>query len=410
MPLNKIERVLSNELGKLEERGSLKGEETVVTGVIEARGNNGPRYLIKGYGDREFLRMNSNSYLGLSLRKELIEVEEETVRMFGIGPGAVRFISGTYKSHIELEKRLASFHKKEDGMIFSSAYAAIMGILVPLISGDTAVLSDELNHNSIINAIRLSRPKETKIYSHNNMEELESRIKECIGKCKRVMIVTDGIFSMRGDCAYLTEIEGLAGKYDPEFEEGILTAVDDSHGVGAVGETGRGITELTNEDNVDILIATLGKAFGVNGGYLVSNKIIVDYLRETAPFYLYSNPITVSEASVALKAIEILDSSTGRNILKYLHETVTYFKKGMVDLGYEIIDGEHPIVPLMVRDTSKTRDLVEYLKDKGILTTGIYYPVVPRGDEEIRFQICADHSNYDIDYVLETLKEYKGMH
>ncbi len=410
MPLRKIEKVLSNNLNALKERGLLKGEETVVTTVIEPKGDKGPRYLVEGYEDKEFLRMNSNSYLGISLRKEAIEVEEEAVRKFGVGPGAVRFISGTYKPHVELEKNLAQFHGKEAGMIFSAAYATVLGTITPLISADTIVISDELNHNSIINAIRLSRPKDKKIYSHNNMNELESKIRECVGNCKRVMIVTDGIFSMRGDHAPLPEIADLAAKYDTEFEEGIFTVMDDSHGVGAVAETGRGTTELTNDNRVDILISTLGKALGVNGGYLVSDKIIIDYLRETAPSYIYSNPITVSEASAALKTLEILDSDTGRKILGYLHEIAAYFRKGLIDLGYETIDGEHPIVPLIVRDTSKTIDLVRYLKDKGILTTGIYYPVVPRGDEEIRFQICADATKYDIDSVLNALREYRDTY
>ncbi len=406
MSLSKIEKVLSQELGGLKEKGSLKGEETVITGVKQPQGDKGPRYFIQGYGDKEFLKMNSNSYLGMGLRKEVIEAEEEATKEFGAGPGAVRFISGTYKPHVELERRLARFHNKEAGMIFNSAYAAVMGILSPLISRDTIVISDALNHNSIINAIRLSRPKDKKIYSHNNMDELESDIKESIGNCQRVIIVTDGIFSMRGDHAPLSEMANLAEKYDPEFEEGILTIVDDSHGVGAIGETGRGATEFTHEDRIDILVSTMGKALGINGGYLVSDAKVIEYLRETAPFYIYSNPITVSEASAALKALEILNSATGRKLLKYLRETTAYFRKGLVDLEYEVIKGEHPVVPLMVRDTKKTIELVKYLKDNGILSTGLYYPVVPKGDEEIRFQICADHTKYDVDYVLEVLKEY----
>ncbi|MDH5364680.1 MAG: aminotransferase class I/II-fold pyridoxal phosphate-dependent enzyme, partial [Dehalococcoidia bacterium] len=395
------------ELSGLKEKGSLKGEETVITGVKQPQGDKGPRYSIQGYGDKEFLKMNSNSYLGMALRKEVIKAEEEAAKEFGAGPGAVRFISGTYKPHVELERRLARFHNKEAGMIFSSAYATVMGILSPLISKDTIVISDALNHNCIINAIRLSRPKDKKIYSHNNMDELESAIKESIGNCQRAIIVTDGIFSMRGDHAPLPGIADLAEKYDPEFEEGILTIVDDSHGVGAIGETGRGATEFTHEDRIDILVSTMGKALGVNGGYLVSDAKVIEYLRETAPFYIYSNPITVSEASAALKALEILNSDTGRKMLKYLRDTTTYFRKGLVDLGYEVIKGEHPVVPLMVRDTKKTIALVRYLKDNGILSTGLYYPVVPKGDEEIRFQICADHTKYDVDYVLEVLKEYK---
>ena len=409
MPLNKIKTVLSKELAELEKRGSLKGAETVVTGVKESEGDKGLRYLLEGYADKEFLRMNSNSYLGIALRKEVIEAEERAARKFGTGPGAVRFISGTYKPHVELEKRLARFHDKGAGMIFSSAYATVMGVLTPLISKETIVISDELNHNSIINAIRLARPKDKKVYSHNNMNELKSSIKECIGNCHRVMIVTDGIFSMRGDHAPLPEIADLAEKYFPEFEEGVLTIIDDSHGIGAVAETGRGTTELTRENRIDVIIGTLGKAMGVNGGYIVSDAKIIEYLRETAPFYIYSNPITVSEASAALKVLEILDSDTGKKMLKYLQEMALYFRKGLIDLGYEVIKGEHPIVPLVVRDTGKTIELVKYLKSKGILVTGLSYPIVPRGDEEIRFQICADHTKYDLDYALEVLKEYKEV-
>jgi len=409
LPLNKIKTVLSKELAELEKRGSLKGTETVVTGVKESEGDRGPRYLLEGYADKEFLRMNSNSYLGIALRKEVIEAEERAARKFGTGPGAVRFISGTYKPHVELEKKLAKFHGREAGIIFSSAYATVMGVLTPLISKETVVISDELNHNSIINAIRLARPKDKKVYSHNNMNELHSSIKECIGNCRRVMIVTDGIFSMRGDHAPLPEIADLAEKYFTEFEEGLLTIIDDSHGVGAVAETGRGTTELTHENRIDVIIGTLGKAMGVNGGYIVSDAKIIEYLRETAPFYIYSNPITASEASAALKALEILDSDTGKKMLKYLQEMALYFRKGLIDLGYEVIKGEHPIVPLVVRDTAKTIELVKYLKSKGILATGLAYPIVPRGDEEIRFQICADHTKYDLDYALEVLKEYKEV-
>ena len=407
MSLTKIEKVLSKGLDELKEKGTIKGKETVITGIKQARESKGPRYFIEGYGNKEFLMMNSNSYLGMGLRKEVIEAEEKAAKEFGAGPGAVRFISGTYESHVELEKRLAKFHNKEAGMIFSSAYAAIMGTLPPLISKDTIVISDQLNHNCIINAARLSRPKDKRIYSHNNTNELESNLKECLGICRRVIIVTDGIFSMRGDYAPLPEIADLAEKYDPKFEEGILTIVDDSHGVGAIGETGRGTTEFTHENRIDILVATMGKALGVNGGYLVSTAKVVDYLRETSPFYVYTNPITVSEARATLKALEILDSDKGKGMLKHLCEMMAYFRKGLIDLGYEIVKGEHPIVPLMIRDTKKTVELVKYLKDNGILSTGIYHPVVPRGDEEIRFQICAEHTKSDIDYALKILKDYK---
>lgn len=410
MSLSKIESLISNELDAFKASGAFKGNELVITGVLQSHDSKGPRYLIEGYGDMEFIRMNSNGYLGMGLRSDVIKAEEMAVREFGVGPGAVRFISGTYKPHIDLEQKLANFHQKEACLIFSSAYTAVMSILVTLISRDTIVISDSLNHNCIINGVKLSQPKDKKIYKHNNMIELESTIKECIGNCKRVLLVTDGVFSMRGDHAPLSAIADITEKYEHEFEEGIITIVDDSHGVGAIGETGRGTLELTNENRIDILIATLGKALGVNGGYLAATSKVIAYLREKAPFYIFSNPITAAEARAASKALEILDSSEGKKLLKYLRETIAYFRKSLTDIGYETIEGEHPVVPLMVRDTQKTVELVEYLKTNGILSTGLSYPIVPRGDEEIRFQICAAHTRYDIDCVLKVLKTYKVTH
>jgi glycine C-acetyltransferase len=410
MPLDRTKNVLIAYLKDLEEKGVLKGKETVITGIKPAQGDKGPRYFIEGYGEKEFLRMNANNYLGMSLRKEVIEAEEKAVKEFGAGPGAVRFISGTYTPHVLLEKKLAEFHGKEAAMIFSSAYSTVMGILTPMITQDTIVISDELNHNCIINAIKLSRPKDKKVYKHNDMAGLKEMLESSIGNSKRVVVVTDGIFSMRGDNAPLKEIADLAEKYNANFEEGVLTFVDDSHGVGAIGETGRGTTEYTHEDRIDVLIATLGKALGVNGGYVASSAEVIKFLRETAPFYIYSNPITPSEASAALTSLEILDSDKGKALLKHLHNMTTRFRSGLEDLGYEVIKGEHPIVPLMVRDTQKTTELVAYLKENGILATGLNFPVVPKGDQEIRFEICADHTESDINYALQVLRKYKETH
>ena len=407
MSVKRLEHALSGKLNELKEKGTLKGKEMVITGVKPADDEKGPRCFIEGRGEKEFLRMNSNSYLGMSLRKEIIEAEEEAARKYGAGPGAVRFISGTYQPHIELEQKLAKFHNRESAMLFSSAYAAVMGIVSPLIDNETIVISDELNHNCIINAIRLSRPTIKEVYKHLDMTDLEDRIRNGIGKGKRVLVVTDGIFSMRGDYAPLDAIAEIARKYDLEFEEGIILIVDDSHGVGAFGKTGRGTEEYTNAKGVDIIVATLGKALGVNGGYLAAPSTIVDYLRETAPFYIYSNPITPSEASSAMKALDILDSEKGRQLLGNLRKLTKRFEKGLAELGYEIIESEHPVVPLMIRDTKRTSELVQYLAQHGILATGLNYPVVPKGDEEIRFQVAADHTEYDIDYVLEILRKFK---
>ena len=407
MGLDHLERVLTQNLKELKNEGRLKGKEYIITKIKRAEGHRGPRYLLKGKGEQEFIRMNSNSYLGMSLREEVIEAEEKATKKYGVGPGAVRFISGTFEPHRELEKRLAKFHQREEAMLFSSAYTAVVGTLFPLITPDTIVISDELNHNCIINALRLARPKDKKIYPHLDMPKLEKSIKESIGQAKRLIIVTDGVFSMRGDNAPLHIISDLSKKYDHNFPENILLVVDDSHGIGAFGESGRGTEEYTKAKGVDLLVGTLGKAFGVNGGYVTSGQTVITYLRESAPLYIYSNPISPAEASAALKSLEILDSEKGRDILAHLRQLTKKFAQGLLDSGYEIIKGDHPIIPLMVRDTAKTNELVNYLQENGILATGLNYPVVPKGDEEIRFQINADHTPYDIEYTLTVLRNYK---
>ena len=409
MSLQKLNSVLQLELNDIYEKGTAKGKEMVISGVKPAEGHSGPRYFVEGAGNKEFLKMNSNSYLGMSLRKDVIEAEEAAAKEFGVGPGAVRFISGTYKVHTQLEERLAKFHNREAGMIFSSAYVTSLSVLFPLISKDTVVISDELNHNCIIIAVRLSRPTVKGIYKHNDMNDLETQIKEYIGKGKRCLVITDGIFSMRGDNAPLDKFTEICEKYNDKFEEGIISIIDDSHGVGAFGKTGRGTEEYCNT-KVDIVIGTLGKAFGVNGGYVAASKQITDYLREKSPMYIYSNPITVSEASATLKAIEILDSQEGLKILDHLHRMTKKFETGLKNAGYETIEGDHPVVPLMVRDTQKTSEIVKFLTENGILATGLNYPVVPIGDEEIRFQISADHTESDIDYAISVLIKFKKLY
>jgi glycine C-acetyltransferase len=337
----------------------------------------------------------------------VVAAEEEASRRFGAGPGAVRFISGTYQPHVDLERRLAAFHGREAAMIFSSAYATVVSVLVPLASDQTVVISDELNHNSIINGIRLARPADKVIYPHNDVAGLERQLEAFAGKARRALVVTDGVFSMRGDQAPLADIVEVARRWDGRYEENVVVVVDDSHGVGALGDTGRG-TEETTGARGDLLIGTLGKAFGVNGGYVAADAAVVAYLRETSPMYIYSNPITPAEAAAALAAIDLLDSADGRRLLAHLHALTRRFEAGLVELGYEVIPGEHPVVPLMVRDTARTRELVRHLRQRGILATGLAFPVVPRGDEEIRFQVCADHTEGDIDEVLAALADAPG--
>jgi len=406
MPYDRLASLLSAELTKMEGAGRRKGRETVFAGVVPPSGDKGPRYLLAGEGERPFLRMNANNYLGMARRSEVVEAEEAAVRAFGTGPGAVRFISGTWSPHVELEQRLAGFHQREAAMIFSSAYAAVMGVLPPLIGEATAVISDELNHNCIINAVRLSRPGEKFVYPHLDVAALEESLAKASETCRRAIIVTDGVFSMRGDHAPLHEITALARKYDDVFPENVLVVVDDSHGVGALGATGRGTEEYANSPPVDLLVATLGKAFGVNGGYVTGSGTLIEYLRETSPFYVFSNPITPGEAAAAKASVDLLDSPPGVALLDHLRAMTARFEAELVALGFETIPGEHPVVPLMVRDTEKTSRLVAHLRDQGVLATGLNYPVVPRGDEEIRFQISADHTPADIDEALTALADF----
>ncbi|HEX6221747.1 MAG TPA: pyridoxal phosphate-dependent aminotransferase family protein, partial [Acidimicrobiia bacterium] len=290
MPSNRLDQVLATELDELRQSGTDKGAESVVTEILAPRSGMGPRYRLAGE-DREFLRMNSNSYLGLSSHPAVLDAEEAATRRFGAGPGAVRFISGTYQHHIDLESRLAGFHDREDAIIYSSAYAAVVSTLSSLITSETVVLSDELNHNCIINAIRMTRPADRGVYPHLDLDTLDTALTETAGLGKRALVVTDGVFSMRGDFADLGAIAEIASRHDDSFPENVVVVVDDSHGVGAYGDTGRGTEEVTS-GGADVLIGTLGKAFGVNGGYVTGSRTLTTYLRERGPMYVYSNPIT----------------------------------------------------------------------------------------------------------------------
>ena len=256
--------------------------------------------------------------------------------------------------------------------------------------------------------MRLARPKEKHVYKHLDLADLEAKLEAVAGNCRRAIVVTDGIFSMRGDHAPLPEIAAICRRFTEHFEEDVVLVVDDSHGVGAIGRTGRGTEEHTGSDPVDVLVATLGKAFGVNGGYVTGTRVLTDFLRETAPTYIYSNPITVGECAAALRSLEIVDSPEGLRLLEHLRAMTARFEQGLLRLGYETIPGEHPVVPMMVGDTATTTALVAHLRQHGVLATGLKFPVVPRGDESIRFQVSADNTTADIDSVLTVLESFPG--
>ncbi len=406
MAHDRLDMILTGEVASLADSGTTKGEEAVITAIIEPHAGLGRRYRLAG-SDQDFVRMNSNSYLGLSQHPAVKSAEESTTARFGAGPGAVRFISGTYQAHSDLERNLARFHDRAAAMAFSSAYAAVLSTLISLITRETVVLSDELNHNCIINGVRMSRPADRHVYPHLDMSALDELLGAAVGTATRALVVTDGVFSMRGDYADLAALNEVVARHDDAYPENVLIVVDDSHGIGAFGLTGRGTEEVTGGGS-DVLIGTLGKAFGVNGGYVTGSVALVSFLREKAPMYIYSNPITAGEAAAADMALSIVDSDEGGEMLAHLRNMTERFESGVVSVGFETIPGPHPVVPLMVRDTDRTAALVQYLFDNGVLATGLHYPVVPKGDEEIRFQVNADHTAGDIDQVLEVLAGFDG--
>lgn len=407
MPLSRLSSVLRQSVEALEQQGRRKSHEAVVVGVLPPEGIRGPRYLLEGYGVKPFIRMNSNSYLGLSGHPALKKAEEVAIERFGVGPGAVRFISGTYATHVDLERNLAGFHSREAAMIFSSAYATVLSVVVPLTTEKTVLISDELNHNCIINAVRLARPLEKVVYQHLDLHALEQALQKAAEMgARRALVLTDGVFSMRGSHAPLAEISQIVQQYDSQFAENAILIVDDSHGVGAFGSTGRGTEEYTAAQ-ADILIGTLGKAFGVNGGYLVASRDLIAYLRETSPMYIYSNPITPGEAAAATAALELLDNPEGQHRLQHLHKMTQRFRQGLLSLVYESFPGAHPVVPLVLRDGALTNRLVHFLRERGVLATAIVYPVVPPGEDSIRFQVSAEHTLADVDETLEILGEFR---
>src|SRR5438128_2918675 len=406
MPLGRFGRDLETQLRDLDAAGTGKGAESVVVAVRPAQGDRGPRFRLEGQGDREFIRMNSNSYLGLTLHPELARAEESAAHAFGVGPGAVRFISGTYQPHVRLETALAQFHARPAAMVAGSAYTAVAGVLFSLSTPETVLVSDELNHNCIVNGMKLAPHKARKVYGHLDLRALEQRLEESLGEVEAALVITDGVFSMRGDHAPIDRIAELCRKYDPRFPRGCLLVVDDSHGVGGFGTTGRGTEEVTG-GRADVLIGTLGKAMGVNGGYIATAAPVIRWLREKNPFYIYSNPIAPGEAAAALAALELIRGREGVGLLSHLRAVTQRFRDGLVQLGFETIPGHHPVVPLLVRDTERTRALVAFLRENGVLATGLNYPVVPRGEQLIRFQVSADHTDADIDAVLSVLSRFK---
>jgi len=403
-----LDIALQQELDELTERGVAKRAERVIREVIAPTADRGVRYLLEGE-KREFIRMNTNSYLNLSLHPALIQAADEATHHYGVGPGAVRFIDGTFSAHTKLESDIASFTGYPAAKIFNSAYTSNCGMALAIGSKNTHWIGDQLNHNSIIRAMRIAGvARERKsIYKHNDMTDLRRCLDGVPGEVERVIIIFDGIFSMRGDCAPVDEICALAAEYNERFRDGVITVMDDSHGIGAYGKTGRGTAEHTST-NPDIIVGTFGKAFGVNGGFIAASKTVIEAVRQKADTYIYTNPLSVADCAAASRALELIDSTDGATLLAKLKEGTDRFRRGLDSLGLESIPGPHPVVPLLVRDTAATHELVRALYEHGVLVVGLTFPVVPQGEETIRFQINCGLTMQDIDLVLNLLKQ--NMH
>ena len=392
---------LNLELERIAHAKTAKRFETIIDGFTQEPS---PKAIIGGKPYRIF---NSNDYLGLRFHPVLKQAEHKASLEFGTGPGAVRFISGTLKVHRDLEKKIAQFHGRDDAIVFSSAFAANMALLFCLIKGqaadscvkgNTMVVSDALNHRSIIDGIRVAQlPKEQKfLFNHLDLDDLNRILKEQRGAFSRALVVTDGIFSMLGEAQDLKKINEVIRMHDEHFEEGIWLIVDDAHGIGAFGKKGRGVEEVF-QSKADLLVGTLGKAFGADGGYVTADQLIIDYLRESAATYIYSNSISPGTAGAALASIQLVDSAEGEKLLKNLRSNQALFKSEMENIGCTFAAlSEHPIQPILLGSATKTATFKKGLFQGGILATNINYPVVPKGRDEIRVQISASHTEEDL--------------
>lgn len=402
-------QTLQKEIERIDSVATSKRHERIISGF-----NQGKAII----GDQEYLVFNSNDYLGLRHHPQVHKAEVAAGKQYGAGPGAVRFISGSLQVHRDLEVSLAKFHGRDDAMIFSSAFAANLAVLFCMLAGqskdslvdsDVAVVSDALNHRSIIDGIRLANlSKEQRlVYEHRNAQDLKAKLKEASKNYNRAVVVTDGIFSMVGAQAPLALLRQVVDELDGEFNQGILLVVDDCHGVASCGTTGRGVEEL-EAAQADILVGTLGKGFGCDGGYVVADQVVIDYLRESAATYIYSNNISPATAGAALVAVKILGDKEGEKLLKTLAKNTQYFKGQMKQIGYKFAhESIHAIQPVLIGEPIKTKELVDFLFSRQILVTNISYPVVPAGRDEIRVQLSAVHSKKEVDELVVAFGEFE---
>ncbi len=384
-----IKEHLQKELDEIKENGLYKKERVIVT-------PQGAQ--IKTDTGKEVINFCANNYLGLSSHPDVIQAAKDTLDSHGFGMSSVRFICGTQDIHKTLEAKIASFYKTEDTILYAAAFDANGGVFEPLLSAEDAIISDSLNHASIIDGVRLCKAMRFR-YKNNDMEDLEKQLQAANEKNARFkIIVTDGVFSMDGLVAPLNHICDLAEKYDA------MVMIDECHATGFIGETGIGTPELKKVmGRVDIITGTLGKAMGgAMGGYTTGKKEIIEILRQRSRPYLFSNSLAPAIVGASIKVFEMLENDT--SLRDKLEENTKYFKKHMKEAGFDIIDGNSAIVPVMLYDAKLSQIMADKLLERGIYVIGFFYPVVPKGKARIRVQLSAAHTKQHLDTAINAFK------
>ena len=385
-----IKEHLEKEIEEIKEAGLYK-RERIITGPQDA--------VIKIASGDEVINFCANNYLGLSSHPEVIQAAKDTMDSHGFGMSSVRFICGTQDIHKELEQKISDFYGTEDTILYAACFDANGGIFEPLLTKEDAIISDSLNHASIIDGVRLCKAARYR-YQNGNMEELESKLKEANDNGARYkLIVTDGVFSMDGLVAPLDKICDLADKYDA------MVMIDECHATGFIGEQGIGTLEEKGVmDRIDIITGTLGKALGgAMGGYTTAKKEIIEILRQRSRPYLFSNSLAPAIVGASIKVFDML--KTDDSLRKKLKENTAYFKEGIKEAGFEIIDGEAAIVPVMLHDAKLSQDMADKLLEEGIYVIGFFYPVVPKGKARIRVQLSAAHNKEHLDKAINAFKK-----
>ena len=385
MSFKSAKKSLAQDLEEIKEAGLWKNER-----IIASEQKND----ITLADGSEVVNMCANNYLGLANNPDVIQAAIDSYSQWGFGLASVRFICGTQTIHKTLEQKVTDFLSMEDTILYAACFDANTGLFETILNKDDAVISDELNHASIIDGVRLCKAARFR-YSNNDMEDLENKLKEAkAGGARRILITTDGVFSMDGTIAQLDKICDLADKYDAMVHH------DDCHAVGFMGKTGRGIHEYHDVmDRVDIITGTFGKALGGgSGGYTSGRQEIIDILRQRSRPYLFSNTVAPAICAAAIKVLDMLSNST--ELRDHLEENTRYFRKGMLDAGFAIPEGDHPIVPVMLGDAVLAQKMSQKLLERGIYAVGFFFPVVPKGKARIRVQISAAHTKEDLDKAI----------